>query len=383
MKPGKGEKNWHEFMDEFAPNIKAQKGPPMFAAQAGFACAAPSRSHSRRMARPNKRFQFLVPGIGIGMSISRDEMVKRAFFLLLGMSVMGAGRSFAKTGAPPPSAPLFAPNLTPPFHGTLQMPFGAPLKKPVKGISLSSLALFKKTPQKTILTDYENLRLSWQGPMPCFARWRCDIHLGWDHQSAGFMDGFIEDYHKSFSFPEGSRPGLPVNGYGFQVQGGGASLAGGKNPNDTFTNPVLRMVRPRFGGEGLIAVSLPLMSARDSALGKVVGLGVGWQKRNLHRRVSLVGVGLSGGHALTGQAPVAWHWQGQLSLAPPTWKKRRHTWTIFAQGQPMKGAKAVPFKGMGLMLQVEMQVKPGSANVIRFSEDLENAQDFSLGYYWL
>ena len=53
MKPERGEKNWHEFMDEFGPNTEAQQAPQVFAAQAGFACAAPGRSHSRRMARPN------------------------------------------------------------------------------------------------------------------------------------------------------------------------------------------------------------------------------------------------------------------------------------------------------------------------------------------
>ncbi len=53
MKPERGEKNWHEFMDEFGPNTEAQRAPKVFAAQAGFACAAPGRSHSRRMARPN------------------------------------------------------------------------------------------------------------------------------------------------------------------------------------------------------------------------------------------------------------------------------------------------------------------------------------------
>ncbi len=52
-------------MDEFSPNTEAQ--PQVFAAQAGFACAAPGRSHSGRMARPTARFQFLLFGIGIGM----------------------------------------------------------------------------------------------------------------------------------------------------------------------------------------------------------------------------------------------------------------------------------------------------------------------------
>ena len=39
--------NWYEFMDEFDPNTEAQTGPEVFAAQAGFACAAPGRSRSR------------------------------------------------------------------------------------------------------------------------------------------------------------------------------------------------------------------------------------------------------------------------------------------------------------------------------------------------
>ncbi len=46
--------NGYEFMDEFGPNTGAQQAPQVFAAQAGFACAAPGRSHSRRMARPIK-----------------------------------------------------------------------------------------------------------------------------------------------------------------------------------------------------------------------------------------------------------------------------------------------------------------------------------------
>ncbi len=33
--------NWYEFMDEFDPNTEAQQAPQVFAAQAGFACAAP------------------------------------------------------------------------------------------------------------------------------------------------------------------------------------------------------------------------------------------------------------------------------------------------------------------------------------------------------
>ncbi len=103
MEPEKGGKNWYEFMDEFDSNANTPRDRRSRearrwgfapagggfknsggtfktilwgAAQAGFACAAPGRSRSRRMARPNKRFQFLLSGIGIGMSVKNGRAHK-------------------------------------------------------------------------------------------------------------------------------------------------------------------------------------------------------------------------------------------------------------------------------------------------------------------
>ncbi len=279
--------------------------------------------------------------------------------------------------------PPYLPNLTPPFHGQLQMPFGAVLEKPVRGFSLSSLANVDQRGADFVFTDYENVRFSWQGPLRCVRRWRCDVAVGFDHQSKGFLDGFVDSYHQTFGFPEGDRPALPTNTYGFKVMAGGTTLAGRGGEGETLTNAVVRAVRPGFrGGEAVLALSVPLMGSRDSVAGRVVGVGAGWQKRNLHPRVSLVGVALAGGQTLTGELASQWHWQGQVTVTPPRWVGRRHWWTIFAQGVPVKGRRTDLFNDVGVLLLVEMEVRPGGPARLRFTEDLQSGQDFTLGYYW-
>lgn len=74
-----------------------------------------------------------------------------------------------------------------------------------------------------LILDGETYRLDLAGRMGIGSRIEIGFELPWLFQNGGFLDGFIESYHRTFGFPQRGRDEAPTGRYLFQYERGGAN----------------------------------------------------------------------------------------------------------------------------------------------------------------
>jgi hypothetical protein len=128
------------------------------------------------------------------------------------------------TFCPLPSL-LYAAEITP-FYTQNQSPliqiFGLPsigeasLLGPGKAdarfiVDLANNYVEDQNPRESILLDGESTRLSLDARYGIKRDWEIGVVIPYVIQSGGFLDGFIENYHSAFGFPQGGRNQAPRN----------------------------------------------------------------------------------------------------------------------------------------------------------------------------
>ncbi|NPV04657.1 MAG: DUF3187 family protein [Syntrophaceae bacterium] len=142
--------------------------------------------------------------------------------------------------------------------------------------------------REQLVLDGETVRLSLAGRMGIGARTEIGFELPWIRQGGGFLDGFIESYHRTFGFPQGGRDKAPGGRILFQYQrngvnrvyvgrsgsgigdvrlGGGVQLIadGGENPRALALRASLKLPTGNSGdlhGSGSTDLALWLAASR-------------------------------------------------------------------------------------------------------------------------
>ena len=121
--------------------------------------------------------------------------------------------------------PLHAAEITP-FYTQNQSPliqiFGLPsigdasLLGPGKAdarfiLDLANNYVDDQNPRESILLDGESARFSLDARYGINRDWELGVVIPYVIQSGGFLDGFIENYHDAFGFPQGGRDQAPRN----------------------------------------------------------------------------------------------------------------------------------------------------------------------------
>ncbi len=121
--------------------------------------------------------------------------------------------------------PLQAAEITP-FYTQNQSPliqiFGLPsigeasLLGPGKAdarliVDLANNYVDDKNPRESILLDGESTRFALDARYGLKKDWEMGVVIPYVIQSGGFLDGFIENYHSTFGFPQGGRDQAPRN----------------------------------------------------------------------------------------------------------------------------------------------------------------------------
>ena len=78
-------------------------------------------------------------------------------------------------------------------------------------IDLANNYVDDQNPRESILLDGESTRLSLDARYGIKRDWEIGLVIPYVVQSGGFLDGFIENYHSAFGFPQGGRDQAPRN----------------------------------------------------------------------------------------------------------------------------------------------------------------------------
>jgi hypothetical protein len=78
-------------------------------------------------------------------------------------------------------------------------------------VDLANNYVEDQNPRESILLDGESTRLSLDARYGIKRDWEIGVVIPYVIQSGGFLDGFIENYHSTFGFPQGGREQAPRN----------------------------------------------------------------------------------------------------------------------------------------------------------------------------
>jgi hypothetical protein len=78
-------------------------------------------------------------------------------------------------------------------------------------VDLANNYVDDQNPRESILLDGESTRLSLDARYGIKRDWEIGMVIPFVIQSGGFLDGFIENYHSAFGFPQGGREQAPRN----------------------------------------------------------------------------------------------------------------------------------------------------------------------------
>jgi hypothetical protein len=119
-------------------------------------------------------------------------------------------------------------------------------------LSHSSTYTVEESPEWTISLDMEITELSFRYKRTIKKLFEFDLDIPVLIFSKGFMDGFLEDYHDAFSFPDYGREDRPKNDFLYEVRRDGNLIIRGKSGTRL--------------GDIRLAVKKPLLSADDYTL---------------------------------------------------------------------------------------------------------------------
>ncbi len=119
-------------------------------------------------------------------------------------------------------------------------------------LSHSSTYTVEESPGWVIHLDMEITEISFRYKRIIKNLFEFDLDIPVLVFSAGFMDGFLEDYHDTFNFPDYGRKNRPHNEFLYEVRRDGNILISGKSGTKL--------------GDIRLAVKKPLMSADDYTL---------------------------------------------------------------------------------------------------------------------
>jgi hypothetical protein len=128
------------------------------------------------------------------------------------------------------SEPLLTRNQNP-----LLAPYGLPNPLPARlpaagtgrfaaDVNWSNAANLEDSGDRSFTLDAESQEVRLRLEYAVGARWGLLLELPWRHLSGGTLDGFIENWHELFGFPEGPRRQMPKDRYLIDYQDNGTDV---------------------------------------------------------------------------------------------------------------------------------------------------------------
>jgi len=112
-----------------------------------------------------------------------------------------------------------------------------------------------------LVLDGETYRLALTGRMGVGNRLEIGFELPWIFQNGGFLDGFIEDYHRTFGLSQGGRDQTPKDRILFQYQRSGVNRVYVDRSNSGIGDVRLNGGVQLCGGEGEAPFALALRAS--------------------------------------------------------------------------------------------------------------------------
>lgn len=256
---------------------------------------------------------------------------------------------------------------------------------------LSSQFAYDESPQEFVLIDGETYESHIRAHVGLGASFDVAIDVPWLHQSGGFMDSFVEDWHNTFGLPNGGRDRFETNQVRYEVRVGDEQFDYRKGSEGLGDVGITLRYQGFSHASRALAwhshIELPTGQQEDMTGSESVDVALGFDYDD-YSLLKHWGVDLS--------ASAGWLWFGESKLL--THIKRDHTWyasttmtktigpvpVVFQlQGHGrMYESEAAPFAWPAIQLLLATEFSPAPSYTLQagISEDIvtKSSPDFTV-----